>query len=198
MTIDQTVAQVRQKYTFDPTVGPTNDQCAAICNEAAWIHRNDPEQWGVSGKPLGNNGTLSDGSKIAIDIIQNGITLEIFDCLIAAGGPDPQTGRYGPATAAWQPGGVLDSPLRPYKAPINPGTTPPDPPDPPLPPTGCPCKIELAELRQEINTLTQSITQLSNQLALESAELEALARVGRTFKFRIFGVNGSGSVDPVV
>lgn len=156
-TIQQTVEQVRAKYTYDPDKGPTEDQCAAICNEAAWIHRNDPEKWGVSVKTNGSFGTLSDGSKVAVDIIQNGITMEIFDCLVSAGF-DPATGKYGPASPSWQPKGVLIDPARPWKAPINPGTNPPDPPDPPDPPTtDCATKDQLAKHDAEIKAALQSL-----------------------------------------
>lgn len=193
MTIQDTVARVRAKYTTDPTKGPTNDECAAICNEVAWIHRNDPEQWGVSGKAFGTYGTRADGVRIAVDILQNGRTLEIVDCLYAAGGPDAQ-GRYGPATPTWQPGGVLNDASRPWTAPIAPDGVPPTPPDPPAPPsTECPCRAELALLRQDVAVLIGAVQGLAN----DHIELEALARVGRTFQFRIFGVNGTGSVNPV-
>jgi hypothetical protein len=131
-TIQETVADVRKKYTHDRDLGPTASQCAAICNEAAWIHR--AEGWGLSTKTSGSYGILSDGSYVAADIIQHKVTLEHFDCLVGAGW-DEDENRYGPATPAWQPQGVLNDPARPWKAPINPGTTTP-PPDPLPPPTG--------------------------------------------------------------
>jgi hypothetical protein len=130
MTIQETVVQVRAKYTNDPTKGPTEDECAAIVNEVAWIHRNDPERWGVSGKTSGSYGTVS-GTRIAVDIVQERNTLLHYDVLAAAGW-DPAINQYGPATPTWQPKGVLADPSRPWLAPTDPGTPPPDPP----PPTG--------------------------------------------------------------
>jgi len=187
-TIQETLAQVRAKYG----PAPTRDECGAICNETAYWHRNDPEAWGVNQKTGGAYSTRYDGQRIASDIIQSGATKEAYDCLVAAG-------DGGPATPAWNPVGQITDPARPWIAPIPPQGNPPDPPDPPDPPVpgDCPCKEELAVIKSEINALAQAIVALSNQLALESAELEALARVGRTFQFRIFGVSGNGSVNSV-
>lgn len=184
-TIQETLAQVRAKYGPTPSI----DECGAICNETAYWHRADPERWGVNQKLGGTHAVRYDGQRIASDIIQNGVTGEAFDCLIGAGEQ---------AEPTWQPVGVITDPARPWVAPIVPEDTPepPDPPDPPDP-GECPCRAELAEIKAEINALTQAIVALANQLSLESAELEALARVGRTFQFRIFGVSGNGSVNPV-
>lgn len=187
-TIQETLAQVRAKY--GPT--PTTNECGAIVNETAWLHRNDLERWGVSGKTSGNRAVLYDGTQIAADIIQNGVTKEAYDCLVAAG-------DGGPATPAWNLVGVITDPNRPWLAPIVPQGTPdpPDPPDPPLPPTGCPCDAEFAALNQKLDDLAAAFMSIGPEVTTRLDELEALARVGRTFKFRQLGMNVSGSVDPV-
>lgn len=119
MSIFHTLVQVRSMYGATPTT----NECGEICNETAWIHRNDSEQWGVSTKNSGNHAVLPDGSNIAADIIQNGVTLEAYDCLQDAG-------DGGTANPQWIPIGVLNDPARPWKAPIDPGDEPPpDPPD---------------------------------------------------------------------
>jgi len=109
MTIQETLAQVRAKY--GPT--PTTDECGAICNETAFIHRNDPEKWGVNRKDGGNHAVRYDGMNIAADIIQNGVTGMAYDCLVAAG-------DGGPASPAWNAVGVITDPARPWVAPIVP------------------------------------------------------------------------------
>jgi hypothetical protein len=180
-TIQETLAQVRAKY--GPT--PTRDECGAICNETAFWHRNDPERWGVNQKTGGAFATRYDGQRIAADIIQSGATLIAYDCLIAAG-------DGGPATPAWQEVGVISDPARPWVAPITPQGD-----QPPPPPTECPCDAEFAALNQRLDDLTALFASIAPELAARLDELEALARVGRTFKFRMFGMNVNGSVDPV-
>jgi len=154
MTIQETLAQVRAKYGDSPTT----DECGAICNETAWIHRYDPEKWGLSIKPSGAHAILSDGTPIAADIIQNGVTFEIYDCLQAAG-------DGGPANPQWMYIGVLNTPERPWKAPIDPGTEPPEPPDPP-PSTECKWNSDwkLDALMSEIETLKTGMVELGNML----------------------------------
>lgn len=193
MTIQETLAQVRAKYG----ASPTTDECGAICNETAWRHRNDPEHWGVSGKTFGNHATLYDGTAIAADIIQNGVTKEAYDCLIAAG-------DGGPATPTWNPVGVITDPNRPWLPPIVPQGQPPDPPDPPDPPTGCPCKAEFAALAAQVAALSDQVGALTGLVATTAADtqdrlarVEAVARVGRPFRFRQFGMTVNGAVDPV-
>jgi hypothetical protein len=193
-TIQETVAWVRSKYTYDSSKGPTEDQCAAICNEAAWIHRNDSEKWGVSTKNSGSNGTLSDGSKVAVDIIQNGVTLEIFDCLVSAGW-DPNENKYGPANPSWQPKGVLNDPSRPWKAPINPGTQPPpvDPPPVDPPPTDSHAtSAQLAKHDKEIKELLVS-TRLAAAATL--AKFKNLTLVGEA---KILGMTVKFTLRPKV
>ena len=192
-TIQETLAQVRAKYTYDQAKGPTEDQCAAICNETAWIHRNDPERWGVNVKTNGSFGTLSDGSRVAVDIIQNGITKESYDCLYSAGF-DPATGKYGPAAPTWnlvQP--PITDPARPWKAPIDPGTTPPvppDPPDPPQPPTNDTQKIldAIAKHDAEIKALLVQ-TRMAAAATLQKMKnltLEGEAKIlGMTVRFTL-------------
>lgn len=198
MTIQETLARVRGKYTYDQTKGPTEDQCAAICNETAWIHRNDPERWGVSVKPIGSNGTLSDGSKVSVDIIQNGVTKEGFDCLYAAGW-DPVTQKYGPAAPVWNSVGVITDPARPWKAPIDPGTgpvDPPDPPDPPQPPVDgyatadalakhdADIKAALAEIGYKVGALVTGLASINAQLY--KMEFDGTVKIwGQTVKFTI-------------
>lgn len=187
MSIQYTLTVVRAKY--GPT--PTTDECGAICNEVAWIHRHDPEQWGVSGKTTGNHATLYDGTKIAADILQEGLTLQAYDVLRAAG-------DGGPAEPVWQPLGPLDNPARPWLPPVAPQGSDPGPgPDPDPPPTGCACQAELAALREELRELRNLISELSVQQAHGFANLDAVGRVGRTFQFRQFGMTINGSVNPV-
>jgi hypothetical protein len=161
MTIQETLAQVRAKHTYDPTKGPTENECAAICNETAWIHRGDPETWGLSTKTTGGYGTLSDGSHVAADILQSYVTMEIFDCLVAAGW-DEQEQRYGPATPSWQPKGVLIDSARPWKAPINPGTTVPPGPDP-NPPTDLETRV--LSLEADMKVVQSALRDAADALA---------------------------------
>jgi hypothetical protein len=119
MAIFDTLKRVRAKYG----ASPTTDECGAICMETAWLHRNDPEKWGVSGKSSGNRANVK-GVSIASDIIQNGVTKEGYDVLVAAG-------DGGPATPSWNLVGVITDPARPWLAPIDiGGTGPVDPVDP--------------------------------------------------------------------
>jgi|OpeIllAssembly_1097287.scaffolds.fasta_scaffold00157_11 hypothetical protein len=121
MSIYDTLVQVRSKYG----ASPTTNECGEICNETAWIHRNDPEKWGVNTKNFGTHAILHDGSNVAADIIQNGVTLEAYDCLGSAG-------DGGSATPQWLAVGVITDSNRPWKSPVPPqDTNPPDPPDPP-------------------------------------------------------------------
>lgn len=136
MSIQDTVVRVRAQYGPTPTV----DECGAIVNEVAWIHRADLERWGVSGKASGNHAVRSDGVAIATDILQSAVSMEIFDVLIASG-PD-ENGKLGPATPTWQPKGILIHPDRPWIAPIAPTTAPPQPPDPHDPPTSLACVFQ--------------------------------------------------------
>lgn len=186
MTIQQAVQNERAKYGASPTA----DQCVAICNDAAYSCRDQPEKWGVSTKNDGDNGTRSDGKKCAKDIIQNGVTLEIFDVLVAAG-------DGGPATPSWQPKGVLNDPNRPYLAPIPPsGVTPPDPPDPPQPPSNVATAEQLAKHDAEIKAALQSlgaslpalVPVLTNTLRamLAATTFEGEARIwGQTLRFTL-------------
>lgn len=182
-TIQDTLAQVRAKY--GPS--PSRDECGAICNETAFRHRDDPERWGVNQKTGGAFATRYDGQRIASDIIQSGATLIAYDCLIAAG-------DGGPATPAWQEVGVITDPARPFVPAIAPvdAPVPPDPPHPPTP--GCPCRAEFEALHQKIDDLAGYF---GPALATRLDELDALARIGRTFRFRQFGMTVAGSVDPV-
>lgn len=188
MSIQDTLARVRNQYG----ASPTKDECGAICNDTAYIHRNDPEKWGVNRKDGGSHAVRYDGVNIAADIIQNGVTGEAFDCLVAAG-------DGGPATPAWNSVGVITDPARPWVAPIVPQTNPPDPPDPPDPPTpgDCPCKVQLAEIDRKLNDIAAILVALGQAQSEGNAQLLAVGKVGRPFSFRVFGISGQGAVNPV-
>lgn len=112
--IYDTLVYLRSKY------GPemNNDECVALCNDAAYIHRNDPEKWGLSFKSGGTYGTRKDGVTCAHDIIMNGITNEGFDVLAGAGAE---------STPIWGSVGIITDPNRYWVAPISSGVvvTPP-------------------------------------------------------------------------
>lgn len=188
-TIQETLNRVRAKY--GPT--PTTNECGAIVNETAWIHRNDPEKWGVSGKNFGNHATLYEGTKIAADIIQNGVTLEAYDVLIAAG-------DGGSATPTWNSVGVITDPNRPWTAPV----VPPGDGDPDPPATDCLCKAEIAalgvkidELSAQVAALGVALQQANEQAQARDAQLAALAKAARTFQFKFLGIGGQGVVTPI-
>lgn len=188
-TIQETLARVRAKY--GPT--PTTNECGAIVNETAWIHRNDPEKWGVSGKSFGNHAVLYEGTQIAADIIQNGVTKEAYDVLIAAG-------DGGSATPTWNSVGVITDPARPWLAPIVPEGNPPDPP----PSTDCLCKVEIAALSVKIDELSAQVAalgvalqQATDQAQARDAQLAALVKSARTFQFKFLGIGGQGIVTPI-
>lgn len=104
-----------------------DDQCVAICNEVAWVHRS--EGYGVSKKESGTRGTRYDGQQCCHDVImlRDG---RYWDVLEAAGGV---------SRPIWQdqPNGVITDPARGWVAPIAPQgqVEPPAPPVEPPPPT---------------------------------------------------------------
>jgi hypothetical protein len=139
-----TVQAVRAKYG----AAPSNDECAEIVNEVAWLHRADG--WGVSSKPNGANGRQpTTGKPIARDIVHYRPTNEIFDCLVAAG-------DGGPASPAWQAVGVMTDPTRPWLAPAEPDdiVVDPDPdPDPEPDPVVALILAKLEKIDAKIQTL---------------------------------------------
>ncbi|HET9272493.1 MAG TPA: hypothetical protein VFO31_30155 [Vicinamibacterales bacterium] len=162
---------------------PSKDQCVALCNEVAWMHR--AEGFGVAEKTSGTHGTRSDGQRCAIDGLvyrpPGGGVEQFIDILGNADGSSPPY-----AVPRWQ---VHDTSNRKWIAPIDPGTAPPDPPDPPDPPpadyvTQADLLVydrsvndRLAALRDEqltlIRALDARIVALEARVdALESAETE--------------------------
>lgn len=101
-----TIQQVRAKY--DATM--TDDQCAMLCLEVAWLHRY--EGWGLSIKPNYKNSTLPNGAKVAHDILHHRPTNTLYDILIAAGKQSSPT---------WNNVGAPQSSDRVWMAPYNPG-----------------------------------------------------------------------------
>lgn len=132
-----TVNVVRAKYGATMS----DDECADLCNEVAWIHRLEPEKWGVSLKEAGTHGTRHDGTRICHDVVMRGDTKEGFDCLVAAGAASVPT---------WNSVGVITDPSRRWVAPIAPETTT-EPPKPPPPP---PIKPK-AQFSQEFTAVNQ-------------------------------------------
>lgn len=154
MTIQETLAAVRARY--GPS--PTKDECGAICNETAWLHRNDPERWGVSGKTGGSFATLYDGTRIAADIIQNGVTKMAYDVLVAAG-------DGGPANPAWNAVGIITDPARPWLPPIQPQDAPPVEPPPIEPPPVFQCQyVPPSELERKVNELALAVGRMSDKV----------------------------------
>lgn len=110
-----TVQQVRA--TYGPTM--TDDDCAMLCNEVAWIHRG--AGWGINRKASGTLGTLPNGVTIAHDILHYQPTNELVDCLQSAGAASIPT---------WQPVGPPQSPDRTWLAPYDPALFKPTVPSP--------------------------------------------------------------------
>ena len=145
-----TIQAVRAEY------GATmnDDQCAELCNKVAWLHRNDPQQWGLSYKDSGTHGVLKNGTPVAHDIIMSGVTKEGFDVLVSAGAQ---------STPTWGSVGLITNPARFWVAPVDPGTgTVPSPNPVPTPtPTPVNCKFvagkdysgELAALKTQVDQL---------------------------------------------
>ena len=116
MSVQDTVAQVRGKYGEKPSL----DECGAICNEVAWIHR--AEGFGVSRKESGTRAVRHDGTNIAVDVIMK-TDGDAWDILVGAGEQ---------AAPAFYPLGKITDPARGFVAPIAPKDAPPTPsPDPP-------------------------------------------------------------------
>ena len=121
MAMLETLRRLRAQY------GATcnDDQCVAICNDAAWEHRS--EGYGVSRKEQGTRGTRYDGQECCHDVImlRDGT---YWDCLQAAGGASVPTWSANPS-------GTITDPSRGWLAPIVPqGGGPVEPPEPPQPP----------------------------------------------------------------
>ena len=172
MDLRSTIESVRAKY------GSTmnDDQCVELCNEVAWIHRN--EQVGLSRKESGTRGRRYDGQECCHDVVMlpNG---QYWDILTAAGGA---------STPSWSstPNGVITDKARGWVAPIAPQGTPvvPNPPvvTPPVQPTPQPVACKYADLSPQMNTLEAKIevliglvNVLDTRLGLIEARAEGLA-----------------------
>lgn len=111
-----TVQRLRSAYGATMT----DDECARLCNDVAWVHRADG--WGVNAKASGVHGVLPNGTKIAHDILHHRPTNELVDILTSAGAASVPT---------WTPVGPPQSIDRVFVAPVDfsapTGPTPPAP-----------------------------------------------------------------------
>jgi hypothetical protein len=126
-----TITSVRAQYGATMT----DDECVALCNEVAWLHR--AEGYGLSHKAGGTHGTRYDGEPCCHDVLMkaNG---SYWDILGAAGAASIPT---------WQdsPNGVITDPSRYWVAPIVPqGGVVVPPVDPP--PSGGDLEARVARL----------------------------------------------------
>ena len=132
----ETIRAARAKY--GATCG--DDECVAICNEVAWVHR--AEGYGVSRKETGTRGRRYDGQECCHDVVmlRDG---RYWDILGAAGGASvPQ----------WQdsPSGVITDPARGWVAPIVPQGVVTPPVEPPVTPT---LEVRVAKIEEWLRQL---------------------------------------------
>ena len=175
MSLRATIEAVRAKY------GATmnDDQCVALCNEVAWLHKGDG--WGVSRKEAGTRGTRYDGQQCCHDVVMQRDG-RYWDILTAAGGA---------STPSWSdtPGGVITDPARGWIAPIVPQGQPgpgPDPtPDPQPVPVPVACKFAPVDLdavrtimREELASVppqpVPDLAGLRDRIETINAELHAM------------------------
>jgi len=157
--LQATVARVRA--TYGPTM--TDDECARLCNEVAWIHR--ASGWGINTKPTGTHGTLPNGVQIAHDILHYKPTNELVDCLQSAGAA---------STPTWNPVGPPQSVDRKWVAPFDPalwGLSPPSPapvptPAPVPPPVPSPDAVLTAiqHLQDRLNALAHDVNVIAHEM----------------------------------
>lgn len=148
------VAAERAKYSLPLS----NQQQVDICNAVAWAHRADG--WGLSRKPGGNHGVLSNGTPVAVDILFHQPSRTVWDVLI---GDDRHAGFLAVTT--------YDFAGRPWVAPVQPAGGPgPDLPPPPPPPPPTPStdlsalRADVAGLRAEVKSLSGAVSALTTLL----------------------------------
>ena len=148
----------------------TNDECAAVLNEVAWIKRADG--WGLSAKPGGNNAAQpKTGIRVAYDILQNRNYAppdDLWDALGPSENPKPLWGKAHPH----------NDPNRPWVPPVIPdGVTNPDPPPtdpPPTDPLPDPLAVRVARLEGKVKEQTDAILALVEDLTDMGRRLKAL------------------------
>lgn len=142
------VQDVRKK--FGPTM--TDDECALLCNEVAWRHRN--AGWGLSRKVSGTRGHLPNGTEIAHDILHHQPSNTLVDVLVGAGAA---------STPTWNVLGPPQSADRTWVAPIDPstfGSAPGPTPTPVLPARSTDAQLMLDALKAlaaDIATLKEEV-----------------------------------------
>ena len=162
------------REVFDRRLGhlnrpATNDECAAVLNEVAWIKRADG--WGLSLKPGGNNAAQpKTGIRVAYDILQNRTVpppADLWDALGPSENPKPLWGQAHPH----------NDPNRPWVPPVTPdGVVTPDPPPdpPPTDPTPDPLAIRVAKLEGDVATIKDEIFALAQEQTDQGRRLKAL------------------------
>ena len=152
----------------------TDDECVALCNAVAWIHRN--EQFGLSRKESGTRGRRYDGQECCHDVVMlpDG---RYWDILTAAGGASmPNWPRDD------KPAGVITDKARGWVAPIAPQGVPvvPNPPVVTPPTQTFACKFsdmtpQMSTLEAKIEVLRASVGVMDTRMGLIEARLEGLA-----------------------
>jgi hypothetical protein len=172
---------------------PTADECAAVLNEVAWLHR--AAGWGLSKKPGGHHATQpGTGIPVAYDILQHKPTNTLWDALGPSEWPKPLWGQAEPHH---------DDANRPWVAPVQPvtedPTDPTNPTDPTDPQPDCTCKAEIAALKAEITDLGRTLDAASTRLTkLENAPAQQLPELVARGRISL-GIFGSKAVElPVV
>lgn len=123
----------------------TDDECVALLNEAAWIHRE--EGYGLSRKEFGTRGRRYDGQECCHDVLMLADG-RYWDCLGAAGSASAPSWSTNPS-------GVITDPRRGWIAPIVPqGGVEPGPPVPPVTTTLEARVTELEAWRASIGRVT--------------------------------------------
>lgn len=144
----------RARSAYGPTMN--EQECVALLNRVAWDHKADG--WGLSRKPNGHHGTMSDGTPVAIDVLYHQPSRTVWDVLGSSGAESRPT---------WNSIKTYDFNGRPWVAPIAPGSSAPGPirnppPPPPVPPTNPPPPVldysrVIADLRASVAMLTQRV-----------------------------------------
>lgn len=129
-----TLQRLREKYGRQMN----DDECVALCNDAAWEHR--AEGYGVSRKERGTRGRRYDGQECCHDVImlRDGTYWDVLDGAGLGDPPGYSVPKWG-VNGNGQPAGTITDPLRGWIAPIVPqgGVVIPEPPGPtPEPPSG--------------------------------------------------------------
>ncbi|MBK9497053.1 MAG: hypothetical protein IPO08_21580 [Xanthomonadales bacterium] len=185
MSVMETLQTLRRGYG----ASMSDDECVALCNAAAWAHRGDPEQWGLSFKASGTHGVRHDGTPCCHDVLVRKDTGEEYDVLAGAGPGGASTPTWGKTGGRARPGREWVAPIQPLGLvtpvpPPTPGTSPTPTPVPQPPPVSTPCQYapvdlslvlaSLQELRAKQDVTDARVDALRERLEAINAEMHGM------------------------